>query len=57
LIAETAHLNLDCFPTGVLAQREMENWRSPLAKYTAFFGGQLGEHRTTSVATAELGGG
>ena len=42
---------------GVLVQREMENWRSPLASIPPSSAGQLGEHRATQVATGELGGG
>ena len=41
----------------VLVQREMENWRSPLASIPPSSAGQLGEHRATQVATGELGGG
>lgn len=40
-----------------LVQREMENWRSPLASIPPSLAGQLGEHRATQVATIELGGG
>jgi hypothetical protein len=31
----------------VLVQREMENWRSPLASIPPSSAGQLGEHRAT----------
>jgi hypothetical protein len=41
----------------VLVQREMENWRSPLASIPPCSADQLGEHRATQVATGELGGG
>ena len=41
----------------VLVQREMENWRSPVASISPSSVGQLGEHRATQVATTELGGG
>ena len=40
----------------VLVQREMENWRSPLASIPPSSAGQLGEHRATQVAAGELGG-
>ena len=38
----------------MLVQREMENWRSPLASIPPSSAGQLGEHRATQEATAEL---
>ena len=43
--------------TLVMVQREMENWRSPLASLPPSSAGHLGEHGATQVATGELGGG
>ena len=37
----------------MLVQREMENWRSPLASIPPSSAGQLGEHRPTQWRTVE----
>jgi hypothetical protein len=41
----------------VLVQREMEDWRSPLASIPLSWADRLGEYRATQVTTGELGGG
>jgi len=49
-----SRINFSSTQVYVPVQREMENWRSPLASIPPSSAGQLGEHRATQVATAEL---